>query len=504
MLPGTGPYSAEWFIDAVADEGTWEWWDEPVAQRVGDPAYRESIARATERSGVDEAVLTGEARIGGHRVVLVVSEFGFLAGSIGHCAARRIIRAVERATAMRLPVIAAPASGGTRMQESTPAFVEMIQIASAVHRHKSATLPYLVYLRHPTTGGVLASWGSMGNITVAEPGALVGFLGPRVYATLTGEQFPPGVQQSDNLLDHGVIDAVMSPEEFRSLAVTVLDAVTVREPSAAPLEPSRDVPEVEAWDAVSLSRLPDRPGVVELLTHSAGPAIRLSGNNQGEVSQAIVVAVTSFGGIGCVVVGQDRHAQFPEPSLGPGDLRVARRGIQLADELGLPVVCVIDTPGATLSVEAEEGALSGEIARTTADLLATRAPSLSVLLGQGCGGGAIALLAGDRVIAAENSWLSPLPLEGASAIMYRDATHAREMAQDQGVWSTRLLADGIVDVVVPEGDSRDASELCRRIGQQIYDELRVMVHPPQSSRPPTPGTVPGHSHHSTKRHLPSF
>src|SRR5699024_8460464 len=101
MLPGTGPSSPEWFIDAVADGGTWEWWDEPVAQRVGDPAYRESIARATERSGVDEAVLTGEARIGGHRVVLVVSEFGFLAGSIGHCAARRIIRAVERATAMR-------------------------------------------------------------------------------------------------------------------------------------------------------------------------------------------------------------------------------------------------------------------------------------------------------------------------------------------------------------------------------------------------------------------
>ena len=150
------------------------------------------MQRARARTGLDEAVVTGEGRVHGRRVAVVACEFGFLAGSIGVRAADRLVRAVERATDERLPLLASPTSGGTRMQEGTVAFLQMVKITAAIGRHKAAGNPYLVYLRNPTTGGVLASWGSLGHVTVAEPGALIGFLGPRVYAALYGGEFPAG------------------------------------------------------------------------------------------------------------------------------------------------------------------------------------------------------------------------------------------------------------------------------------------------------------------------
>ena len=170
-------------------------------------------------------MLTGEGRVFGRRVAVVACEFDFLAGSIGVAAAERITAAVQRATGERLPLLASPSSGGTRMQEGTVAFLQMVKIAAAVELHKRAHLPYLVYLRHPTTGGVFASWGSLGHVTAAEPGALVGFLGPRVYEQLYGEPFPPGIQTAENLQRHGVIDGVVPLELLRSTLDRALKVV---------------------------------------------------------------------------------------------------------------------------------------------------------------------------------------------------------------------------------------------------------------------------------------
>ena len=196
--------------DAVLDEGSFVSWDSAAAGGAGQRVLRRELADAREATGLDEAVLTGEGRIFGRRVAVVVCEFSFLGGSIGVAAAERITAAVQRATAERLPLLASPSSGGTRMQEGTVAFLQMVKIAAAVRLHKQAHLPYLVYLRNPTTGGVFASWGSLGHVTVAEPGALIGFLGPRVYEQLYGEPFPSGVQTAENLQRHGVIDGVVA------------------------------------------------------------------------------------------------------------------------------------------------------------------------------------------------------------------------------------------------------------------------------------------------------
>ncbi len=178
--------------DAVLDEESFISWDAPPLEVARSRDYQRELAEASSKTGLDESVLTGEGTIFGRRVAVVVCEFDFLAGSIGVAAAERITAAVTRATAERLPLLASPSSGGTRMQEGTVAFLQMVKIAAAVELHKQAHLPYLVYLRHPTTGGVFASWGSLGHVTAAEPGALIGFLGRGCTSTCTANRSRPG------------------------------------------------------------------------------------------------------------------------------------------------------------------------------------------------------------------------------------------------------------------------------------------------------------------------
>jgi acetyl-CoA carboxylase carboxyl transferase subunit beta len=475
--------------DLVLDPGSWTSWDSPVPPREVDDDYAAELAAAAQKSRQDESIITGEGKLRGRRVAVVAGEFGFLAGSIGIAAAERLIAAVERATEEGLPLLAAPVSGGTRMQEGTVAFLQMIGITAAVARHKAAGLPYLVYLRHPTFGGVLASWGSTGHVTIAEPGASIGFLGPRVYESLYGEPFPAGVQTAENLAAHGLIDAVVPHEEVAEVADRALrvlaaratwhrDVANAERPTA---EDGTDADDPEdgrtAWEVVTASRREDRPGVRRLLRTAATDVVGLSGTGAGEKDPGLLLALARFGGAPCVVLGQDRRGQSMTAPLGPAALREARRGMHLAEELRLPLVTLIDTPGAALSREAEEGGMAGEIARCLQDLVMLRAPTLAVLLGQGTGGGALALAPADRVLAAANGWLGPLPPEGASAIVHRTIDRAGDMAAAQGVRATDLWRAGIVDRVVPERpDAADEPiDFCRRLGRVLGEELAGLL-----------------------------
>lgn len=475
--------SAAQLIELTADPGSYLSWDTaPVEPDLGE-AYRAELAAAAKKSGVDESIITGEALLDGRRVVLIASEFAFLAGSVGTAAAERLVLAMERATAERLPVLAAVASGGTRMQEGTVAFVAMVKIAAAVAAHQAEGLPYLTYLRHPSTGGALASFGSLGQVTVAEPGALVGFLGPRVYEALYGEKFPDGVQSAENLSHHGIIDGVLPPEELReviSRTLRLLERPThaalverAADPGSASADPAGSA---NTWDSVTRTRDRARPGLRQLLRHAATDVVPLSGTGQGERDPGLELCLARFGGVPCVVVGQDRRAQRSHAPLGPGGLRAARRAMHLAEELKLPLVTVIDTPGAALSQTAEEGGLASEIAHCLADLVTHRSPTLSILLGEGTGGGALALLPADRTLAAEHAWLSPLPPEGASAIVHRDTAHAPELAEQQGVASARLRANGIVDRIIEERPdaAAEAAAFCTRLGDAVSQELAAL------------------------------
>ncbi len=328
--------SAQQLISEILDPHSFISWDK--APHYGDISddYVAALAKAREKSGVDEAVVTGEGTVFGTRVAFVLSEFAFLGGSIGAATARRIIDAIHRATEEQLPLLISPSSGGTRMQEGTPAFALMVSITTAVYRHKDAHLPFLVYLRNPTTGGVIA---------------------------------------------------------------------------------------------------------------------------------------------------QDRHNQPPlaETEMGPAALRFARRGIALAHQLQIPLISIIDTTGAELSQAAEESGMAGSIARTLGELVDVDVPTVSVILGQGCGGGALAMLPADKVLAAANGWLSPLPPEGASAIIYRDTTHAPQMMQDQGVSAQALLEAGIIDDIIPEAPdaAEEPTEFIQRVIEHITHALWELENNPK-------------------------
>jgi acyl-CoA carboxylase subunit beta len=478
--------------DAVLDEGSFRSWDTAPLDVVADERYRRELVDAAAATGLDESVLTGEGLVFGRRVAVVACEFDFLAGSIGVAAAERITSAIERATVERLPLVASPSSGGTRMQEGTVAFLQMVKIAAAVELHKQAHLPYLVYLRHPTTGGVFASWGSLGHVTAAEPGALIGFLGPRVYEHLYGEPFPSGVQTAENLLHHGVIDGVVPLELLRSTLDRTL-RVVADDPGPAPQTPDvTPVADVPAWNSVEASRRPDRPGVAYLLRHGTTDGVLLSGfGGQGRRDQGIdsgvsegastLLALARFGGQPAVVVGQRRVVGG---LVGPRALQEARRGMALAAGLRLPLVLVIDTAGPALSAEAEQGGLAGEIARCLAELVTLDTPTVSVLLGQGSGGPALAMVPADRVLAALHGWLAPLPPEGASAIVFRDTDHAPELATAQGIRSADLMRNGIVDAIVPEHpDAADTPmEFTGRLSATIADELHRLRAVPAEVR----------------------
>ncbi len=483
------PLGAGQVIAQIGDRDTFEPWDADIVS--GDPLhfvdtrpYRDRLAEAATSSGVEESVITGTVRVAGRPLALIAGEFGFLGGSIGIAAGERLARAFERAENRRLPLLAVVASGGTRMQEGTLAFLQMIKVSDAVRRFRQAGLLYVVHLSHPTTGGVLASWGSLGALTFADPGAFIGFSGPRVIELLTGARLPEGVQSAENLLAHGLIDDVVPLGRLR-LRISELLAVVETPVEGVPAsEPHREAVDGgsspgDAWESVRRSRDPARAGAVDLIRECVSVFSAIGPTPVPVDQMRCIVGLCRVAGVRAMLVAQNRNAPGGA-RMDPADLRSVQRGLMLADELHLPVVTVIDTVGATLSVDAEEDGLAREIARCIMAMLSVRSPTLCVLLGQGSGGAALALYPADRVIAAENAWLSAIAPEGASAILYRDTDHAAMLADSQRIVATRLAEMGIVDTVVSEDVSHGS--WIERLGSVVGHELRSLTAQPIAER----------------------
>jgi acetyl-CoA carboxylase carboxyl transferase beta subunit len=501
----TAPASAAERVALVADDGSFEEWDADVAS--DDPLdfhdtqpYPERLAAAREATGLGEAVLTGRVMLDGRPFVVVAGEFGFLGGSIGVATAERVARAFERATDQRLPLVALPASGGSRMQEGTLAVVGMAKLADAAGRLRAAGLTYVVCLTNPTMGGVLASWGSLGTVTFALPGAVAGFAGPRVVELLTGRPLSSRVQRAETLLAQGLIDDVVAPDALRSRVAAVLavtagsegegtpagartSAGSAADAGSAPLDAapeaskptdSASVDRRDAWDSLQHVRNRRRPGAGVLLDAIATDVTVLRGARDGHPDDpACFAALARLADSPAVVVAQRRRGDGTPPVMNPSGYRKARRAMALAAELRLPLVTIIDTPGAELSEDAERGGLAGQIAGCLADMAALPVPTVAVLLGEGGSGGALALLNADRVLAAEHASLGVIAPEGASAILYRDVDHAAELAATQGGASWHLLEAGIADRLIPEPRAahEEPDAFVERVGAALGDAL---------------------------------
>ena len=400
--------------------------------------------------------------------------------------------------------------------------MQMAKTSAALTKLAAMGIPFISVLTDPTTGGVFATWGSLGDVTFAQPGSLVGFLGPRVFEALYGERFPEGVQTGEGLLQAGVVDGVVKPAQWRTVVTRLLDSwegtptasiphqgispkqgVSPHQASSADSEeiqtgsgavrsgaeepqtgsaqkmresealPGPERQERDGWASIQQTRDPKRSGLRELL-ELADSIVMLSGTQDGEIAGATIFAVVQLGGRGCVVVGQDRSAQESGHLVGPTDLRVARRAMRFAQRWGLPLLTVVDTQGGELSPRAERGALAGEIARCLSQLSAIDTPTISLLLGGGGGGVALALLPADRVLAVADAWVTPLPAEGASVIRYRTVDRADEMARRQSITAADLQEVGAVDRILPSvagGNTDDRDRRMLVVASAVADEL---------------------------------
>lgn len=418
--------------------------------------------------GTDESVAAVVCRIGGTETVLIWCRFEVAAGTLGVDAGGRFVEAIDAAIAEGLPVMAVANSGGARMQEGPRAFVQMIGVTDAVRRLRSAGLPLVVYLAHPTTGGVLASWASLGDVTLAEPGATIGFTGPRVAEAVGEPIVPPDSQVAEGLERNGLVDALVPAADLAATVSVVLAILGPEDARGAGAEPSAsgDDEWPRGWAAVEASRRADRVSILDELLARASGVVELRGDRAGGTDAAVLVALCRVDGRRLLVIGH-RH---PGDRPGVAGLRLARRGLRIANRLGIAVMTVIDTAGALISGEQETAGLAGEIAASIDDLLGLDPPSTAILAGQGSGGAAMAWLAADRVVAIAAGWLAPIAPEAASAIAHRVLDHAAEMANLQRVGAVELLEAGLIDAVVPENEVIDAA--LAALGRPIADATR--------------------------------
>lgn len=475
-------------IAAAIDPGSWEPWKQlpPVGQPhpfVDTQPYSKRLSDAMAVTKSLDSVQAGGAKIGGRAVAVIYVDFAFMAGSVGITAGEEVARTFERAADESVPLVALIASAGTRMQEGARAFLQMLKMTTAVRSFRAKSLPYISYLTNPTMGGTLASWGTQSHLTFAEPNASIGFSGPRIVELVTGTPLDPYVQSSENLHRHGLIDLIVPRDQLHDRLKTVFAALAVPSPVLL------DVPNYEAepdtqdvWTSVEESRDPRRPGALRLIRRSWTDLTSIAGDRLGGGDDpACYAAIGRLAGIPSVVLGQDRNCPT---GMTPAGFRKARRAMEIASELQLPLVSIIDTSGAQLSRDSEEQGLSWELSKTLYTLTDLKSPTLSVLLGQGSGGGALALIPADVALAAQHAWLSPIAPEAASMILYKRPDEMANVARAQGIGAADLQQTGIIDVVVPErpAASHEGDVFLDRIAATITAELSRLREIPYEER----------------------
>ena len=451
-------------IEMLADEGSFEEWDKEMefVNPLDFRGYEDKVARLKEHTKLNEAVVTGKIMINGNPAVIGVCDGRFMMASMGHIVGEKITRAVERATAEKLPVIIFTCSGGARMQEGIVSLMQMAKTSAALKRHSDAGQLYVSVLTDPTTGGVTASFAMLGDIILAEPKALIGFAGPRVIEQTIGQKLPKGFQRSEFLLEHGFVDRIVEREEMKDVLAQILeihsgkkapDAEAVSGETSAEKAVKSDL---TAWERVQISRKKDRPVGTDYIEKLFTDFMEFHGDRYFKDDHAIVGGIAYFHGMPVTVIAQakgkttkenlDRNFSMPSPD----GYRKALRLMKQAEKFGRPVICFVDTPGAFCGLEAEERGQGEAIARNQFELSGLKVPVLSVVIGEGGSGGALAMAVADEVWMLENSIYSVLSPEGFASILWKDSKRASEAAEVMKLTAQDLERLGIVEQVISE------------------------------------------------------
>ena len=474
-------------IRMVADAGTFETWDNNLKTEnpLNFPEYEEKVAATQEKTGLNEGVTMGSCTINGEKTVLGVIDARFMMGSMGHVVGERITRAMEKATEQKLPVILFCCSGGARMQEGIISLMQMAKTSAAVKRHSDAGLLYIPVLTDPTTGGVTASFAMLGDIILAEPGALIGFAGPRVIEQTIGEKLPDGFQRAEFQLKHGFVDAIVERDELKD---TLGKMLRLHRPTEgyANFDPAHDDDRyeptelmrerntfsrpLEPWDKVMAARQMKRLASVDYMGQIFDEFMELHGDRYFRDDPAIVGGIAYLDGQPVTVIGVHKgkdlkdckERNFGMPS--PEGYRKAIRLMKQAETFGRPIVCFVDTPGAFCGLEAEERGQGEAIARNLFEMSDLKVPILSIVIGEGGSGGALAMAVADEVWMLENAIYSILSPEGFASILYKDSKKAPEAAEVMKVTAADLKQLGLIEQIIPEKDPASTDTLYRIAG----------------------------------------
>src|SRR4051794_20849709 len=486
--------SARARIDLLVDPGSFT--DTVFSPAEGDPLsfsdlrpYPDRLLDAEHRSGESEAVLVGAARIGGIPLVLAVMDFGFLGGSMGVEVGRRVSGAAALALERGVPLLTVCASGGARMQEGVFSLFQMARASEAFGRLHEAGLLSVCVLTDPTYGGVSASFATLASVLIGERGAHVGFAGPRVVQETIRAELPRDFQTSEFLLAHGLVDRVENRADLRPVLIRLLtlhgrDRTGVPaedEPAPAWAEEAAPQPaDSDPWEVVQRARVVDRPTTSDYLHTAFDDFVELHGDRAFGDDPAVVGGVASIGGHPGGVIGHEKgHSvrervahNFGMPH--PEGYRKAMRLLGYAETHSLPVVTLVDTPGAHPGPEAEERGQSHAIAEIIMRSSRLRVPVVAVVTGEGGSGGALALCTSDRLLVLENAYLSVISPEGCAAILWRTATAAATAARAMRLGAAHLLESGIATSVVaepPGGAHADPDTAARLLRAALLREL---------------------------------
>ena len=456
-------------IEMITDEGSFEEWDSDL--QGGNPleykGYEEKLEKLQEKTGLSEAVITGKAKIDGRETAIGVCDGRFLMASMGEAVGEKIARAVERATKERLPVILFACSGGARMQEGIVSLMQMAKTSAALKRHSDAGLLYISVLTDPTTGGVTASFAMLGDVILAEPKALIGFAGPRVIEQTIGQKLPEGFQRAEFLLEHGFLDAIVERPQMKAVLSKILALhengkgtdFNRKECAQDLVADGRKEEKLTAWQRVELSRRKDRPVGSDYIDALFTDFVEFHGDRYFADDKAIIGGVARFHGMPVTVIAQakgrntkeniERNFGMPEPE----GYRKALRLMKQAEKFARPVICLVDTPGAFCGLEAEERGQGEAIARNIYEMSGLKVPVVSIIIGEGGSGGALAMATADEVWMLENSIYSILSPEGFASILWKDSSKAKEAAEVMKLTAENLKAQGIVERVFAEPET---------------------------------------------------
>ncbi|MEU5908662.1 acetyl-CoA carboxylase carboxyltransferase subunit alpha [Micromonospora sp. NPDC047467] len=477
--------------------------------------YPHRLTAARAGTGLPEAVVCGTATIGGHPAALAVMDFRFLGGSLGCAVGEMITRTAERALDDRIPLILVTASGGARMQEGALSLMQMATVSQAIAALREAGLLTVSVLTDPTYGGVAASFATNTDLVLAESGARMGFAGPRVIRQVTGRALPEGFQTADFLLRHGQVDMVVQRRSLRGRLAALLAAaapggrparppVPRQEPASyrerltgggpvvdatrgAPVDGSPQPAGRDAWDTVRIARHPGRPTTLDYLDSVFDGFVELHGDRLGGDCPAVVGGVARLADRHVMVIGHQKGhttAELVARNFGmasPAGHRKALRLMRLAARLGLPVVTLVDTPGADPGVSAEEHGQAAAIAENILALTVLPTPVLAVITGEGGSGGALALAVADRVLMLQHAVYSVISPEGCAAILWPDRPAAPQAARALRLTAPELCRLGVVDEIVPEPATAahdDPAETAQRLRAALLTNLLPLLDVP--------------------------